>query len=166
MNGYKADFKRMRGLVDRDPGKKEPAILHAVHSTYYPIFVNWNSDFPDSIKDDLFFIRAGERDAHWYTALTWPSLLVGRLAGSVASLPVSMGHMARNIKEGFEGAVEQGDSQSCAWADALAYSPLFLINAAATPLLEGIRKAGVAHYETASRIVHRQSLGEKWPWVH
>ncbi|MGH7231806.1 MAG: hypothetical protein ACREJU_10680 [Nitrospiraceae bacterium] len=142
MNGYKADFKRIRGLVERDPGEMKPAILHAAHSTYYPIFINWNSDLPDSIKDDLFFIRAGEREADWYTALTWPFLLIGRLAGSVASLPVSMGHTGRNIKEGFKGAIEQGDSKACAVADVIAHSPLFLINAATTPLLEGFGRPG------------------------
>src|SRR5438128_5875103 len=70
LNGYGNDFDRMRTLLappaDCKPGHA-PSRLFAsaecanARTHYYPIFVNWNSEVWDSIRDDLFFIRFGKR---------------------------------------------------------------------------------------------------------
>jgi hypothetical protein len=91
LNGYTDDFLRMRRMLvtTRDcKGQSVPSELFVTSTcphaktSYYPIFVNWNSALGDSIVDDLFFLRGGERKQ--YKALaTSPLLFASRVVASV-----------------------------------------------------------------------------------
>ncbi len=138
MNGYNAAFDRMQRLLHHDAPDATPRGLLNAHNTYYyPFFINWNSEPIDSMVDDLFNIRFGERQSLAVTVPTMPFVLLGRLAGSVGSVPVSLAAMGSNIQESFAGAIEQGDGMGCALADAIAYAPVFPLYAVTAPLLEG-----------------------------
>ena len=138
MNGYNAAFDRMQRLLHHDAHDATPKGLLNPHNTsYYPFFINWNSEPIDSMVDDLFNIRFGERQSLAVTVPTMPFVLLGRLAGSVGSVPVSLAAMGSNIQESFAGAIEQGDGVGCALADAMAYAPVFPLYAVTAPLLEG-----------------------------
>lgn len=138
MNGYKAGFERMERLLHDDaPGAVPKGILNQAHSFYYPFFINWNSEPIDSMIDDLFNIRFGERQGPIITLPTMPFVLLGRLAGSLGGLPVSLAAMGSNIQEAFAGAVEQGDGIGCAIGDVIAYAPVFPLYAVTAPLVEG-----------------------------
>lgn len=138
MNGYNAAFDRMQRLLHYDAPDATPrGLLNAQNTSYYPFFINWNSEPIDSMVDDLFNIRFGERQSLAVTVPTMPFVLLGRLAGSVGGLPVSLAAMGSNIQESFAGAIEQGDGVGCALADAIAYAPVFPLYAVTAPLLEG-----------------------------
>jgi len=97
LNGYGDDFGRMRQMLatpDDCAGERQPTKLfvsaecgNAVTS-YYPIFVNWNSDLWDSIRDDLFVIRRGNPNPI-IGFFTWPFVLGARLAEAVFAAPYS-----------------------------------------------------------------------------
>ena len=106
LNGYGNDFDRMRTLLaapaDCKPGHA-PLRLFAsaecanARTRYYPIFVNWNSEVWDSIRDDLFFIRFGKRvdETTWPMVITAPFVAAGRLAEGIFS---AMNGFAVNVK--------------------------------------------------------------------
>lgn len=98
LNGYGDDFDRMREMLARpedcpESGQRPiPTRLFVsarcdnALTRYYPIFINWNSELWDSIRDDLFFIRFGRRhpEIGWFT---WPFVLGGRVAAAVFGAP-------------------------------------------------------------------------------
>lgn len=138
MNGYNTAFDRMQRLLHHDaPDATPKGLLNSRNTSYYPFFINWNSEPIDSMSDDLFNIRFGERQSLAVTIPTMPFVLLGRFAGSVGSVPVSLAAMGSNIQESFAGAIEQGDGVGCALADAIAYAPVFPLYAVTAPLLEG-----------------------------
>ena len=138
MNGYNTAFERMRRLLHDDaPGSIPKGLLNSAHTSYYPFFINWNSEPIDSMIDDLFNVRFGERQSPGITLPTMPFVLLGRMAGSLGGLPVSLAAMGSNIQEAFAGAVEQGDGIGCAIGDVIAYAPAFPLYAVTAPLLEG-----------------------------
>jgi hypothetical protein len=52
LNTYRAEFQRMLDLMNKETGPFPK-------TTYYPIFINWNSALFDSVIDDLFLVRLG-----------------------------------------------------------------------------------------------------------
>jgi pimeloyl-ACP methyl ester carboxylesterase len=99
MNGYRDDFERMRKLLDYQPTRPEIAArLHG--ATYYPIFINWNAALGDSIVDDLFSIRFGQRAHPAVGIITAPLVLVSRVASSVFNAPVAWMHTINNYLDG------------------------------------------------------------------
>lgn len=138
MNGYNTAFERMQRLLHHDASDATPrGLLSSKNTSYYPFFLNWNSEPLDSMIDDLFHIRFGERQSLAVTIPTMPFVLIGRLAGSLGGLPVSLAAMGSNIQEGFASAIEQGDGVGCAIGDVMAYAPVFPLYAVTAPLLEG-----------------------------
>ncbi|HEX3203591.1 MAG TPA: alpha/beta fold hydrolase [Nitrospiraceae bacterium] len=138
MNGYATGVERMRHLVEADPGERHlPALLSPDSSDYYPIFLNWNSAPLDATGDDLLSIRFAERQSWPVVGFTLPFVLIGRTAQTLGNIPVSLVHIGFNIKEGFMGGIQAGDSYGCTIADAIAYAPMIPFYAVTAPLLEG-----------------------------
>ncbi|MBI4636588.1 MAG: hypothetical protein HY727_09605 [Candidatus Rokubacteria bacterium] len=121
LNGYAADFRRMRELVRGGP--ERPAIFP--RTFYYPVFVNWNSALGDSLFDDLIFIRFGKRRPWWVGLPTAPFVLGARLAEGLFSTPNSWWANTRNFDE--------LDPQPADWAESLALLP---IRGLTTPFLK------------------------------
>lgn len=133
LNGYKADFDRMRAMMARPadcaPGGQRVRLFVSqgcdnAKTTYYPIFVNWNSDLADSIRDDLFFIRFGDRrpELGWFTS---PFVLAARLAESIFSAPNGWVANIRNFSDARPGVAD--------WLEGVAMTP---IRALTTPILK------------------------------
>lgn len=119
LNPYAGSLRRVRQLLDTDPrdvsacrdsrgpteAEREAEAADArnqdehrrgrLHCTsYYPVFINWNSSLFSSLWDDLFIIRGGKREP-FVAAVTAPFLLVGRLLDSAISVPYSLWLFAR-----------------------------------------------------------------------
>ena len=116
LNGYDADFRRMRQMLAAPCGPNDPPRRLFVsqdcgraRTDYYPIFINWNSGLPDSIADDLFFIRFGRRRPQ-YALFTWPFVLAGRLVESIFSAPAAWLASSRTYWEGDPNAGEITES--------------------------------------------------------
>ena len=113
LNGYSTDFERMRQLM---LGTKDSGTPLLSRTSYYPIFVNWNSALGDSILDDLVFIRFGTRQPWWAGLPTAPFVLVGRLSESVFNTPNAWWANTRNFDEMTPGPPE--------WAESLVMLPV------------------------------------------
>ena len=97
LNGYRDDFRRMRQMLateddcHRERGSVPSKLFvtakceHA-KTAYYPVFFNWNSELWDSIGDDLFLIRFGERSPI-IALLTSPFVVASRAAESILNAP-------------------------------------------------------------------------------
>lgn len=85
LNPYQTGLDRIGKLVNlKDGDEKKKDLLG--RSSYYPVFINWNSSFGSSWWDDNFMIRRGTRDP-WGGFLTSPFVLAGRLAESALTAP-------------------------------------------------------------------------------
>lgn len=132
LNGYQADFSRMREMLARPEdcergGPPERLFVSQAcnwaKTEFYPIFLNWNSGLLDSIADDLFFIRFGRRMQRLHERIlgvvTTPFVAGGRLAESVFSAPNGWWTNYRNFLDGDPGP---GD-----WIEGLAMTPIRIL---------------------------------------
>ncbi len=98
LNGYRGDFNRMKALLatpaDCSPAQTSGLFVSAgcghARSLYYPVFINWNSAGLDSVVDDLFEIRFGQRLKDGLLALgilTAPFVTAGRLTEAIFNAP-------------------------------------------------------------------------------
>lgn len=92
LNFYEDGFSRIETLVN------ENERLGA--SSYYPVFINWNSSFGSCVWDDLAEIRFGRR-YRWAGYPTAPFLLAGRLAESGFTAPQAWWAQAQNAVDNF-----------------------------------------------------------------
>lgn len=130
LNGYGADFGRMTEMLPGRGARREgeeaevcPDMLAAdpgyplfssagcdrAKTTYYPVFINWNSGLADSIGDDLIFIRFGRRLSGIRKAggvISMPFVVGARIAEAVFSLPNSVWV---NVESFWAGRPEAGD---------------------------------------------------------
>lgn len=136
LNGYDDSFRRMRSMLEKISPDDPTDTRVLLNTCYYPIFLNWNSDLPDSLNDDLFRIRWGRPDKI-VSFLTFPFVLFGRLIGSAANMPASLMHNGYNISEAWVGAKEEGDpgiQRAFGTAQDVAFLGFHVVTA---PLLEG-----------------------------
>lgn len=119
LNGYADDFARMRSLMIGSGGD---GLLPK--TSYYPIFINWNSALGDSLMDDLFFVRFGRRRP-WLALPTAPFALAARLAESVFNAPSSLWANTWNFDELDPGVTD--------WAEAIGKWPVTVVM---TPILK------------------------------
>ena len=103
---------------------------------YYPLFLNWNSAFGDSIKDDLIRFRFGERNKPfaWTTA---PLIAVGRVLSSAMDIPASLFHQGVTMKDGIVGAATEGDPKLGIAIDTLVNLPSYFLSMIVLPITEG-----------------------------
>lgn len=119
LNGYADDFARMRSLMIGSGGDGL-----FPKTSYYPIFINWNSALGDSLMDDLFFVRFGRRRPV-LALLTAPFALAARLAESVFNAPSSLWANTWNFDELDPGVTD--------WAEAIGKWPVTVVM---TPVLK------------------------------
>jgi pimeloyl-ACP methyl ester carboxylesterase len=82
LNSYRSDFDRMVKLMQKD------GLLEKRTSAYVPVFVNWDSSL-NTLTDDLFFIRLGDRKRD-LGLMSFPFLLPARMIMSAANVPVRL----------------------------------------------------------------------------
>lgn len=144
MNGYEHSAAHMTELLNpplsQPPGAAPPAqpesraLLN--ETCYYPLFINWDSDFGDSWADDLFRYRFGVRNPV-FASLTSPIQAAGRVISSAAHVPSSLFHQGFTIAEGIRGGAEQGDPASGLALDTLANTPGIALSTAFLPFTQG-----------------------------
>jgi len=124
LNGYNDDLRRTADMMPGESGGRDsekaescpalavtdpkyPLFVSAAcaeaKSAFYPVFVNWNSGLPDSLVDDLIFIRFGHRLKGWKELagyVSMPFVLASRLAASVFLVPYSWGLSVWQFSEG------------------------------------------------------------------
>ena len=66
---------------------------------YYPIFINWDADLPDSFREDLFFIRQGKVEPA-KGIITFPFKFASELGGSLIESPLSIYNQAEHDIKG------------------------------------------------------------------
>ena len=161
LNGYGAGFARMTEMLPGRGARREgeeaevcPDMLAAdptyplfssawcgrAQTTYYPVFINWNSGLVDSIGDDLIFIRFGRRlQGPWKAGglASMPFVLGARVAEAVFSLPNSVGS---NVMRFWAGRPEAADL-----VEGAVMSPIRLLT---TPALKAF---GTAAWEIMKR---------------
>ena len=86
LNRYEDNLRRIAAYLGPASGQSVPLLAG---SSYYPIFVSWNSSLADSIVDDLFYLRFGKRRPV-LGLTTSPFLLLSRTAEALLQLPVSI----------------------------------------------------------------------------
>lgn len=106
------------------------------NTCYYPLFINWNSGFGDSIKDDMIRFRFGEHNAGfaWSTA---PFIAAGRVLSSAMDIPASLFHQGVTMKDGIVGAAHEGDPKVGIALDTLANLPSYFLSMTLLPITEG-----------------------------
>ena len=106
------------------------------NTCYYPLFLNWNSAFGDSMKDDLTRFRFGEHDK-WFARSTAPIIAIGRVLSSAMDIPASLFHQGVTIKDGIVGAIHEGDPKGGIAIDTLANLPSYFLSMTLLPITEG-----------------------------
>jgi len=87
LNTYRAGLERVNDLVDLEPAAADGPRWGTLRKTsYYPIFVNWNSSLWSSLWDDIFIVRREQR-APFKAAATAPFVLLSRVAEAALSVP-------------------------------------------------------------------------------
>jgi len=106
------------------------------NTCYYPLFLNWNSAFGDSIKDDMIRFRFGEHNSGfaWSTA---PFIAAGRVLSSAMNIPASLFHQGVTMKDGIVGAAHEGDPKVGIALDTLANLPSYFLSITLLPITEG-----------------------------
>lgn len=143
MNSYAISSKHLTGLMTPPVSlpKKPVGTYHdppgLLNDTcYYPLFINWDSDFGDSISDDLFRFRFGERDK----VLVWstlPFVIVSRVLNSAMDIPVALFHQAVTMKDGIIGAWQESDPPAGIAGDTLINLPAYPLSMALLPFTQG-----------------------------
>lgn len=153
LNTYRADFKRMLELLDKNSG------LFA-KTTYHPIFINWNSSLWDSVIDDIFLVRLGKR-REILGPLTAPFMLAGRLASTAIGAPGAWLNSLDNFMEGIQSADSEGDEPAHAAGLTFLGIAVAPIRAITIPIVEAFG-GGAWHImrrrvelAVASRLLHR-----------
>ncbi len=153
LNTYRADFKRMLELLDKNSG------LFA-RTSYHPIFINWNSSLWDSVIDDIFLVRLGKR-REILGPLTAPFMLTGRLASTAIGAPGAWLNSLDNFMEGIQSADSEGDEPAHAAGLTFLGIAVAPIRAITIPIVEAFgtgawqimrRRVELA---VASRLLHR-----------
>jgi hypothetical protein len=103
---------------------------------YYPLFINWDSDFLDSISDDLFRFRFRRHDPPLALS-TAPFIISGRVLSSAMYVPTSLFHQSVTIKDGIIGAEEEGDDWVAITGDTLLNLPTYFLSMILLPFTEG-----------------------------
>ena len=106
------------------------------NTCYYPLFLNWNSAFGDSIKDDLIRFRFGERNK-WFARSTAPTIATGRVLSSAMDIPASLFHQGVTMKDGIVGAAHEGDPKVGIAIDTLVNLPSYFLSILVLPVTEG-----------------------------
>ncbi|MBL8042327.1 MAG: hypothetical protein JNL86_05350 [Nitrospira sp.] len=143
MNGYDSSSKHVTDLMpspisapsDVVGSYQQQGVLNK--SCYYPMFINWDSDFPDSIADDLFRYRFGKHNASLATS-TFPIVLGNRILASAMSVPTAILHQGQTAWHGISGAYEEGDPWLGIVGDTLLNLPAYGLGMAFLPFAEGI----------------------------
>lgn len=88
LNTYRAGLDWVNTLVrlEDDPPAPDTRWGRLRETSYYPVFVNWNSSLWSSLWDDLFIVRRGQRDPFAAT-VTAPFVLLSRMAEAGLSVP-------------------------------------------------------------------------------
>ncbi len=143
MNSYAISSTHLTGLMTPPLSPpQEPVGTYGDQSgllnntCYYPLFINWNSDFGDSISDDLFRFRFGERN----NVLVWSTLLptiVSRVLNSAMDIPVALFHQGVTMKDGIIGAWDEGDPPAGIAGDTLINLPAYSLSMALLPFTQG-----------------------------
>jgi pimeloyl-ACP methyl ester carboxylesterase len=128
LNSYRSDYERMRSLMAAGSGS-------FAKSSYYPIFINWNSALIDSIVDDVFFIRQGRRNL-WTGPITAPFVLAGKIANSALGAPKAWLNSLDNFFERLRNADADGEAPQVGAQDVLWNATLLPIKAVEIPVLE------------------------------
>ncbi|HKA19591.1 MAG TPA: hypothetical protein VKN18_14975 [Blastocatellia bacterium] len=129
LNTYRAEFQRMLDLMNEETGPFPK-------TTYYPIFINWNSSLFDSVIDDLFLVRLGRRRVI-VGPLTSPFVAAGRFASVALEAPKAWLNSLDNFSEGIRSADSEGDDpadNALTTLEAVALSP---IRAVTIPTVQG-----------------------------
>jgi pimeloyl-ACP methyl ester carboxylesterase len=129
LNTYRTDFKRMLELMDKQSGP-------LAETTYYPIFINWNSSPLDSVVDDLFLVRLGRR-REIIGPLTSPFVIASRFASVALEAPKAWLNSLDNFSEGIRSADSEGDDaayNAMITLEAVGLSP---IRAVTIPTVQG-----------------------------
>ena len=106
------------------------------NTCYYPLFLNWNSAFGDSIKDDLIRFRFGERDK-WFARSTAPIIATSRVFSSAMDIPASLFHQGVTMRDGIVGAAHEGDPMAGIAIDTLVNLPSYFLSMLMLPITEG-----------------------------
>lgn len=135
LNPYQTGLDRIGKLVNtRDEGGKKKDLLG--RSSYYPVFINWNSSFGSSWWDDSFIIRRGTRDP-WGGSLTSPFVLAGRLAESAFTAPRAWWFQGENAVDSFSTTDIPGEKEEVRVFIGFSYFVLFPFRALTVPGIQG-----------------------------
>ncbi len=90
LTGHVDGLRDIDRLVSPQPGPLRG-------TDYFPIFINWDSSIDDTVKDDLFEVRHGERNPFIVTGyLTSPFRIVARLLDSLTGGVSAVAYMIDN----------------------------------------------------------------------
>jgi pimeloyl-ACP methyl ester carboxylesterase len=129
LNTYRAEFQRMLALMNEKTGPFPK-------TTYFPIFINWNSALFDSVIDDLFLVRLGRR-REIVGPLTAPFVAAGRFASVALEAPKAWLNSLDNFSEGIRSADSESDDpahNALTTLEAVALSP---VRAVTIPTVQG-----------------------------
>jgi pimeloyl-ACP methyl ester carboxylesterase len=129
LNTYRTEFQRMLDLMNEETGPFPK-------TTYYPIFINWNSAPLDSVVDDLFLVRLGRRN-EIIGPLTSPFVIAGRFASVALEAPKAWLNSLDNFSEGIRSADSEGDApgdNALTTLEAVVLSP---VRAVTIPTVQG-----------------------------
>lgn len=160
LNGPPDQFERMEELV-LGKGGKEGVFPK---TSYYPIFINWNSALGDSILDDLVFIRGGRRVARPATqvlgVISAPLVLAGRLIQSVFGAVPALQAAWDNFKEAWDAAREEKVHPKGAIVDAAGQVALLPLWALTTPGLQALGTPGWEIMQRRAQLLIASKLKE------
>ena len=152
LNTYRTDFKRMLELMDKHSGP-------LAKTTYYPIFINWNSSPIDSVIDDLFLVRLGRR-REIVGPLTSPFVIAGRFASVALEAPRAWLNSLDNFSEGIRSADSEGDDaayNAMITLEAVGLSP---VRAVTIPTVQGF---GIGAWQIMRRRVELAAASRLTP---
>ncbi len=106
LNPYEVGLNRIEKMVKIQDGSS--GVL--LGSSYYPLFIVWNSSLLSSWWDDLFLIRRGGPNP-WWAIPTSPLVFMARIADGVLTAPVTYPYMAMDTWDSFTRSVPEEDEK-------------------------------------------------------
>lgn len=135
LNPYQTGLDRIGKLLNpKDDGEKRKHLLG--RSSYYPVFINWNSSFGSSWWDDNFIIRRGTRDPLG-GSLTSPFALLGRLAESLLTSPREWWYQVDNAVRSIKEPRSPDEKKVDFVLDAVSYFGLLPVRGLTVPAIRG-----------------------------
>lgn len=135
LNPLQTGFDRIGKLLNpKDDGEKRKYLLG--RSSYYPVFINWNSSFGSSWGDDNFVIRRGTRDKLG-GFLTSPFVLLGRLAESLLTSPREWWYQVDNWWKSREESRSPDETKVESALDVVRYWGLLPVRELTLPAIRG-----------------------------